>query len=376
LKKKREQERRDAIAQNLMQDPNKPRSLADAITLVGTCPDMCPEFERVQRVVEREVNNPECDPKSLGKGFADRVPLEERFVKKFRRSAAGMDEQLPSDLRPPAILQKTVEYLFNKLLPEFPFAEITNYLWDRTRAVRNDFSIQQVRKLADVRIAIDCFERIVRFHLLSLHQMARDAGIPPEYSWKQDHEQMEKALYSLVSFYDDNSSRYRSANEAEIRAYQIIFCLGMKSRPTSIEDTLQGWPSHIIEDSRVQRAIRLYKAGSRAFDENGPLRPPMQHSIARQNWEAFWDLLRSNEVSYLMACAAEIGFYMMRDTIIRAIFRTYRQGGNVRTEDWTLTELVQVLGFDEEEEVQDFCQQYGFTIAERADGTPYLDLTS
>jgi hypothetical protein len=38
-----------------MQDPDKPRALAEAITPAGTCPDMCPEFERVERVVQKDV---------------------------------------------------------------------------------------------------------------------------------------------------------------------------------------------------------------------------------------------------------------------------------------------------------------------------------
>jgi len=38
-----------------MQDPDKPRALAEAITPVGTCPDMCAEFERVERVVQKDV---------------------------------------------------------------------------------------------------------------------------------------------------------------------------------------------------------------------------------------------------------------------------------------------------------------------------------
>ena len=77
-----------------------------------------------------------------------------------------------------------------------------------------------------------------------------------------------------------------------------------------------------------------------------------------------------------MACAAESSFGLIRHTVINSIFNAYRQGGNTRTEDWTLSELVNVLGFDEEEEAQEFCQHYGFTIAQRADGTPFLDLTS
>lgn len=37
-------------------DPDKPTSLAKAITPVGTCQDMCPEFERVERTVQKMVD--------------------------------------------------------------------------------------------------------------------------------------------------------------------------------------------------------------------------------------------------------------------------------------------------------------------------------
>ena len=37
-----------------MDDPNVPKRLEDAITMVGTCLDMCPRFERYRR--ERENN--------------------------------------------------------------------------------------------------------------------------------------------------------------------------------------------------------------------------------------------------------------------------------------------------------------------------------
>lgn len=53
--KVRERERSDAIRQGLIADPEKPRSLSEAITPVGTCQDMCAEYERVQRVVQKDV---------------------------------------------------------------------------------------------------------------------------------------------------------------------------------------------------------------------------------------------------------------------------------------------------------------------------------
>ena len=56
LKKSREKERKDAIRKGFLADPDKPTSLANAITPVGTCQDMCPEFERVERIVQQMVD--------------------------------------------------------------------------------------------------------------------------------------------------------------------------------------------------------------------------------------------------------------------------------------------------------------------------------
>ncbi|KAK3063942.1 hypothetical protein LTS18_011500, partial [Coniosporium uncinatum] len=50
LQQRRRQERDVAIESGFLADPNKPRTLDEAITLVGTCQDMCPEFERVDRM--------------------------------------------------------------------------------------------------------------------------------------------------------------------------------------------------------------------------------------------------------------------------------------------------------------------------------------
>ena len=54
LVKQREAERKRAIAEGKMDDPLVPKRLDEAITMVGTCMDMCPRFERYRR--ERENN--------------------------------------------------------------------------------------------------------------------------------------------------------------------------------------------------------------------------------------------------------------------------------------------------------------------------------
>lgn len=85
--KAREVERKKAIAEGKMDDPNVPKRLEDAITMVGTCMDMCPRFERYRR--ERENNLVEweivmglfssrdmCADYLLGSGNKTRRPQE------------------------------------------------------------------------------------------------------------------------------------------------------------------------------------------------------------------------------------------------------------------------------------------------------------
>ena len=52
----REEERKTAIAEGRMDDPHKSKRLADAITLVGTCMDMCPKHERYRREKEHNLD--------------------------------------------------------------------------------------------------------------------------------------------------------------------------------------------------------------------------------------------------------------------------------------------------------------------------------
>lgn len=42
-----------------MADPSQPISLNRAITPTGTCTDMCPEYERVERIVQKMVDKSE-----------------------------------------------------------------------------------------------------------------------------------------------------------------------------------------------------------------------------------------------------------------------------------------------------------------------------
>jgi len=301
------------------------------------------------------------------------------MVKRFRRSAAGYDEQLPSDIRTPQTLRRTLDYLLDKVIGgDERLATVHKYVWDRTRGIRNDFSIQQVSKPEDVKIAVECYERIARFHILSLHQLAN-----PDNLWEgenfdahQDREQLNNTLLSLLYYYDDHRQHIDFPNEGEFRAYCIIFEL--QSQNPDLEDRVQSWPEHLLNDKRVKTALKLYKAAGNTLFDQGPLRPMEAFAIAQNNSSSFWNLLASNAVPYIMACVSEIYFGPVRFAALDALWHSAKSapaGQQAKSRDWSLADLTAYLRFDTEEETKDFCGAFDLDFT-TDNNTEYLDPTS
>ncbi|KAI4151966.1 MAG: hypothetical protein LQ341_000803 [Variospora aurantia] len=375
LDEQRKHERKYAIQDGLLADPDRPTTLANAITIVGICQDMCAEHERVQRIVQLMVDDCEKVPHATRENT--KVPLEDRMVKRYRRPAAGYEEQLPSDIRPPAVLQKTLDYLMDELVGgQEPLANVHKFVWDRTRAIRNDFSIQQVTKVDELRIAISCFERIARFHILSLHQLAKASESSVDFDAYQEREQLNNTLLSLMYYYDDSRHKLISPNEPEFRAYCIIFEI-QDQRP-DLEDRAQDWPPEILRHAQVQTALKLYAAAANSSDAQGPLRPQAPNAIAQANSLRFFAIVQSPAVPYLMACVAEIYFNKIRRTALDTIWRVYKvkRGGKGKVEDWMLSDVAHTLGFDDEDEAQTYCEDHGLTVSEKENGEAYVDLGS
>ena len=299
------------------------------------------------------------------------------MVKRFRRSAAGYDEQLPSDIRPPSVLQKTLDYLMREIVGgQQPLATVHKFVWDRTRGIRNDFSIQHLTTSEDLQIAIECFERIARFHIVSLHQLSRPDSVNGEFDHHQEREQLNNTLLSLMYYYDDSRHILTSPNEAEFRAYCLIFEI-QDQRP-DLEDRAQQWPRSLLQDPRVQIALKLYAAAGNISDEQGPMRPRAAFAIAQANTGLFWELVKSPSVSYIMACVAEIYFDLVRRMNLEATWKACRgkRGGTAKIEDWGLVQLTHLLGFDDEQQTRAYVEDHGFLFAERENGETYIDLGS
>ena len=301
------------------------------------------------------------------------------MVKRFRRSAAGYDEQLPSDIRPPLVLKKTLVYLIGEVVGNADdLGSVHKFVWDRTRGIRNDFSIQQVTKKDDILLAVDCFERIARFHILSLHLLSQPGN--EDFDHHQEREQLNNTLLSLMYYYDDNKKRMKFPNEAEFRSYCIVSEI-QDQRP-DLEDRMQNWGLHLLKDPRIKNALKIYAAAGSTVDEQGPLRPRASFSLAQGNYGRFWAAVDSSATSYLLACACEMYFNLVRSNALETIVKAYRRSSTKnsanakRSDDLILSDILHFLGFDTEEEVQTFCEEHGFTIGEREDGEGFLDVSS
>ncbi|KAG0696325.1 SAC3/GANP/Nin1/mts3/eIF-3 p25 family-domain-containing protein [Suillus ampliporus] len=251
LVKAREVERRKAIAEGKMDDPNVPKRLEDAITMVGTCMDMCPKFERYRRERENNLFEWEIVP---GTKRVD----HKRAVKMYERAAG--DKTLPSDLRPPKVLRRTLDYLFHDLLPRGGFSATFNFIRDRSRAVRSDFTMQHEMGS----IAIECHDRCARFHILGLH-LERDR---PGSQISLEEQQLKYTLQSLKEFYEDQRGKYQSPTELEMRVYhRLIHIRDQKERQEDI-------PASILEHPVFKLTTKfrlLVQAKSAPITRSSPL---------------------------------------------------------------------------------------------------------
>ncbi|KAI9457223.1 SAC3/GANP/Nin1/mts3/eIF-3 p25 family-domain-containing protein [Lactarius psammicola] len=226
LVKAREVERKREIAEGKMDDPLVPKRLDEAITMVGTCTDMCPRFERYRRERENNLFNWEVIP---GTKRVD----HKRAVKMYERAAG--DKTLPSDLRPPPVLKRTLDYLFRELLPTEGFSPTFDFIRDRSRSVRNDFTMQHETGS----LAMECHERCARFHILALHLERDRTG----FSIAMEEQQLMNTLQSLKEFYEDQRDHYESPNELEMRIYhRLIHIRDQRERHDDIPPAILNHP--------------------------------------------------------------------------------------------------------------------------------------
>lgn len=345
FQKMREVERKKMEELGLLDAENIRKDLNDAIFFQGTCLDMCPTFERVRRALENNVKALEKEGGKISRAKA---------VKAFSRPAAGQPPPMPSDVRPPHILMETLNYIVDHILHQLP--EAHSFIWDRTRSIRQDFIYQNYYGPE----AIDCNERIVRIHLLSLHIMA---GSDVEHSQQQELEQFNKALQTLTEIYQDVRNHGGAcANEAEFRAYHLI----SHFRDPELEREIQTLPDSIFKDSKVQLALRFRNLMS----QNNIVERGYTNAIGAENlFVEFFKLVNSPETPVLLACLLETHFNEIRFYALKSMSRSYHTKGRA----FLASSLQSMLGFDTVDQLVAFVSYYEVDTMDE-NGTILVDL--
>uniref|UniRef100_A0A1J3IX93 SAC3 family protein 1 n=1 Tax=Noccaea caerulescens TaxID=107243 RepID=A0A1J3IX93_NOCCA len=313
---------------------------ADVTFIVGTCSSMCPDRERVTRerlrdlsVLERLYGNPTKSSTDLA-------------VKKFCRTLSAADVQA-SDIRPLPVLEETLRYLLCLLdSSEHPFEVVHDFIFDRTRSIRQDLSIQN---LADERV-IHLYEEIVKFHVISRQRLQSCSGTSISSMHHLNMEQLAKTLTSLYNIYDANRKPdYIYENEAEFRSLYVLLHLdpssGVMGEPLSL--WFRKLTSALIKSKEicfVRNLLRSYRIG---------------------NYKNFLRTAAS-EVTYLQYCISEPIIREMRSFAVQCINDVC-----YKLQPYPLLRLSQNLMM-KELDVESLCHECGLETCTDSDGFTVL----
>ncbi|KAK3359821.1 SAC3/GANP/Nin1/mts3/eIF-3 p25 family-domain-containing protein [Lasiosphaeria hispida] len=361
----------------LIDDPEKRRRLEDALPFKGICEDMCPEFEQVSRVAEYDVKYEEKVTQSDG---LNAWPDPSKMVKKFGRSAAGQDAPLPMDVRSVAALRRTTDYLFNDLLQsDDNLPSMHNYLWDRTRAVRKDFTFHSQKSPEEMKDMVYCFETITRFHATALHLLSRKGYANDDFDYKQEIEQLGRTILSLMEAYDACRDKHvHCENEPEFRSYYLL----LNAHDPSIGTRIPAWGKEFwFESEEIQTALSLIQAMEDVREPKGPIKPRRMTTLSDTAFANYFAIVEDSRVSYTMACIAEVHFTSVRQNILKNLVKGYAR---YRDAPRTISapDLNKILRFDTTEEAVEFMGLHGFEFStwvpdgKPAPPAPYLLLNS
>ncbi|KAF5270602.1 hypothetical protein FQA39_LY01340 [Lamprigera yunnana] len=304
---------------------------------IGTCPDMCPEKERLLRVIQHQVALYEQD--TNGRGMNPTLA-----IKQYSRSSADQEVPLPHELRPVSVLELSMGYLVNCIMElidteDVNLSEWYHFLWDRTRSIRKDVTQQELCCQGSVALIEQC----ARFHIhCSARLVAED---PSVFDQKINTENLTKCLQTLKYMYHDLHLKGEScSNEAEFRAYIILLNLNDGNFMWEVQK-LKG---EIQKSHEVKFALQIYSA------------------IDKNNFIKFFKLVHST--NYLNACILLRYFVQVRSRALSTILKCYSP--RMPYTQFSLMELQSLLAFEDVSSTIEFINSFGLNISE--DGTQVL----
>lgn len=302
--------------------------------MIGKCPDMCPEKERLERTIKVEL--------------APFERFDERLVMIKQYGWDADKRQLPQELRPEPVLQLTMDYMLKNFVNCCQEFGTDIFVWfyfisDRLRSIRQDI-IQQ--KLCSPTIAL-IFEQCVRFHA---HCICRLIGEEDEILLQQRNmEDLNESLYILTHIYDSlNKKTICCPNEAEFRAYTVLL---------NLNDN--GILSQVLQmDRNVQQSKQIQFALS------------VQMSVASDNTDKFFLLI--SKATYTCACTLLGYFTQMRLKAVSYIL----SNSHLFTTQVKISKLTEMLAFDNNDQCMLFMKHYGLKCAQDAVTMDIADFNS
>ncbi|CAN1854158.1 SAC3 family protein B, partial [Linum perenne] len=263
--------------------------LGTSTSIVGVCPDMCPESERAER--ERKGDLDQYERLDGDRNQTNRFLA----VKKYTRTA----EREANLIRPMPVLQKTIGYLLSLLDKPYDseFLGKYNFLWDRMRAIRMDLRMQHIFDSE----AITMLEQMIRLHVVAMHELCeytKGEGFSEGFDAHLNIEQMNKTSVELFQMYDDHRKNGISVpSEKEFRGYYALLKLdkhpGYKVEPSELSLDLAKMTPEIRQTAEVLFARDVARA------------------CRTGNFIAFFRLAR--KATYLQACLMHAHFAKEED---------------------------------------------------------------
>ncbi|XP_071687932.1 SAC3 family protein C [Rutidosis leptorrhynchoides] len=301
---------------------------------------MCPVDERVQRerlrdlsVFERLNGNPNKSSSTLA-------------VKKFCRTIST-NELRDADIRPLSVLQDTLDYLLTIFeSKQHSFEAIHDFIFDRTRSIRQDLSMQNI---ITGNQAVTIYEKIVKFHIVSHYKLRRsnlnsssDSDISPMHYLNM--EQLKKTLASLYHLYAQNQK-----SNSEFYSFYVL--LHLDSEHQSTGESLSLWfrsiPYGVVKSKEMmfaRKLLRYFRFG---------------------NYKRFLETIEAE--------ASCLQYYVIEPYVseVRALGLSCMNGGGYKLNPYTLSDLSKRLLL-EESDVESFCKNCGLDTSITDTGTKVM----
>ncbi|XP_010191297.1 PREDICTED: LOW QUALITY PROTEIN: germinal-center associated nuclear protein-like, partial [Mesitornis unicolor] len=309
----------------------KRTDLGKAKTVVGTCPDMCPEKERYMRETRNQLSMFEL---LLGSDKVDHAAA----IKEYSRSSADQEEPLPHELRPSEVLSMTMDYLVTNIMDqgEGNYREWYDFVWNRTRGIRKDITQQHLCNP----LMVSLIEKCTRFHIHCAHHLCEEPM--SSFDAKINNENMTKCLQSLKEMYQDLANKgIYCKSEAEFRGYNVLLNLNKGD----ILREVQQFHPEVRNSPEVRFAVQAFAA------------------LNSNNFVRFFKLVQA--ASYLNACLLHCYFNQIRKDALKSLNVAYTVSTQ-RCTVFPLDHLVRMLLFKDCEEATDFISYYGLSVSDGA----------